>query len=170
MPSALPALKPNHPNQNSPAPSTRERHVWANDLLVALAPRAPSTNTTDQRRRAGVDVHHPAARVVEGAHLGQPAAAGGGWLGQDGRPRLRGRHRGAHQRRRGRPGRGPRARRAQGLRPPGVPSPQRGLHGPGRRACCGSGGSASTRAAPWPPTPPPAWPSRTRCWPPPRPS
>ena len=52
--------------------------------------------------------------------------------GQDGRPRLRGRHRRARQRRRGRAGGGAGARAAQGLRPPGLPSPQRGLHRAGR--------------------------------------
>ena len=45
--------------------------------------------------------------------------------GQAGRARLRGRHRRAHQRRRGRAGGGARARAAQGLRAPGDPAPQR---------------------------------------------
>ena len=85
---------------------------------------------------------------------------------QAGRPRLRGRHRRPRQRRRGGAGGGARARTAQGLRPPGHPPAQRGLHRAGRRPAVvrlvrlQRGQRAGRQRARR------LWPSRTPCWPP----
>ena len=72
---ALPALKPNQPNQRSPAPSSVNGTLCGiNGDELEIAPR-PDHERRDERRHAGVHVHDGAAGEVERAHLREPAAA-----------------------------------------------------------------------------------------------
>ena len=73
--SALPALKPNHPNQSRPAPSSTVRHVVRQDRRAAEVRPLADDERGHQRRGAGVHVHDRAAGEVPGAHVSQPAAA-----------------------------------------------------------------------------------------------
>ena len=66
---------------------------------------------------------------------------------QDGRARLRRRHRRARERGHRRAGGGGRGRQAPRLSRRRPPAAQRAVHAARRRRCCGSAGSASTRAA-----------------------
>ena len=74
--SALPALKPNQPNQSRPAPSSVNGTLCGSSAR-RLDSRAavPTTMRRHERGDAGVDVHDGAAGEVERAHLGEPAAA-----------------------------------------------------------------------------------------------
>ena len=73
--SALPALKPNQPNQSRPAPSSTNGTLCGRiDERAVVRPLADDERR-HQRRGAGVHVHDGAAGEVPGAHVRQPAAA-----------------------------------------------------------------------------------------------
>ena len=73
---ALPALKPNQPNQSSAAPKRHQRDiVWAPWAASWIALARAQQHRQGQRRDTGVDVDHRAAGKVQRPQLGQPAAA-----------------------------------------------------------------------------------------------
>ena len=72
---ALPALKPNQPNQSRPAPSSVNGTLCgSSDDFWIVAPPADA-DRGHERGDARVDVDDGAAGEVERAHLGQPSAA-----------------------------------------------------------------------------------------------
>ena len=73
--SALPALKPNQPNQSRPAPSSVNGTLCGSSAERRIVAPLADHERGDERRDAGVDVHDRAAREIERAHLREPAAA-----------------------------------------------------------------------------------------------
>ena len=63
------------PEPEQPRAQDREGHVVGKERLAAVVLARAEHERRHQGGRAGVDVHHGAAREVEGAHLGQPSAA-----------------------------------------------------------------------------------------------
>jgi hypothetical protein len=72
--SALPALKPNQPTQSSDAGHGHREVVWRHLCAREAAPVADH-ECRNQRRDAGIHVHHRSTRVVAETHVGEPAAA-----------------------------------------------------------------------------------------------
>ena len=74
-PSALPALKPNQPNQRRAGSEQHEGDVVRQERLASVVAARSQDPGGDQRGGAGVDVHHRAAGEVERAERPEPAAA-----------------------------------------------------------------------------------------------
>ncbi len=72
---ALPALKPNQPNQSRPEPSSTNGTLCGSSAGLLVVRPASHADHRDGGGHGGVDVHDRAAGEVERAHLEQPAAA-----------------------------------------------------------------------------------------------
>ena len=72
---ALPALKPNQPNQSRPAPITTMRDIVGFHGILGETAAPAQQEDQSQRRDSGVEVDHGTAGKIKNAEPGQPAAA-----------------------------------------------------------------------------------------------